>query len=74
MCIGMPAKIVVLKDGSAIIDIEGIRREISIVLIDEKLEIGDYVLVHVGFAIAKLKEEEARENLKILKDIVDEVY
>ena len=57
MCVGLPGRIVTMKDGMAVIDASGAKREISTELI-ENLEPGDYVMVHAGIAIAKITEEE----------------
>ena len=58
MCVGLAAKVVGLKDGMALVDASGAKREISAELIDD-LEPGDYVMVHAGIAIAKIDEEQA---------------
>ena len=51
----------------AIIDVEGAQREVSLLLLDEEVQLGDYVIVHAGFAIRKIHEEDARENLRLMK-------
>ena len=56
MCVGLPAKIVTMKDGVAVVDASGAKREISTELL-ENVEPGDYVMVHAGIAIAKIQEE-----------------
>ena len=53
MCVGLPAKVVSIKNGTAIVDASGARREVSAELLDE-LDPGDYVMVHAGIAIAKI--------------------
>ena len=58
MCVGLAAKVVGLKNGMALVDASGAKREISAELIDD-LEPGDYVMVHAGIAIAKINEEQA---------------
>ncbi|MCI5944489.1 MAG: HypC/HybG/HupF family hydrogenase formation chaperone [Eubacterium sp.] len=63
MCVGLPARIVTMKDGMAVVDASGAKREISTELI-ENLEPGDYVMVHAGIAIAKIQEEETEEELE----------
>ena len=60
MCVGLAAKVVGLKDGMALVDASGAKREVSAELIDD-LEPGDYVMVHAGIAIAKIDEEETLE-------------
>ncbi|MBQ6392891.1 MAG: HypC/HybG/HupF family hydrogenase formation chaperone [Eubacterium sp.] len=57
MCVGLPAKILTMKDGMAVVDAHGAKREISAELLED-LEPGDYVMVHAGIAIAKITEEE----------------
>ncbi len=72
MCIAFPGKIVSVTEGNiALVDIGGIRREVSLGIIDEAVSPGDYVISHAGFAIHKIDEEEARENLALLKEILD---
>lgn len=61
MCVGLAAKVVGLKNGMAVIDASGARREVSAELIDE-LEPGDYVMVHAGIAIAKITEDDEEET------------
>ena len=57
MCVGLPAKIMTIKGGSAIVDAQGAKREISTELLYD-LEPGDYVMVHAGIAIAKIQDED----------------
>ena len=59
MCVGLPAKVMTMKDGMAVVDASGAKREVSAELI-ENLEPGDYVMVHAGIAIAKITEEDDR--------------
>lgn len=65
MCVGLAAKVVGLKDGMAVIDASGARREVSAELIDE-LEPGDYVMVHAGIAIAKITEDDEEETDELM--------
>jgi hydrogenase expression/formation protein HypC len=63
---------VVSIDGTdAVAEIDGVRRDASLMLLDEEVKIGDYVIVHAGFAISKLDEAEALETLSIMRDIFD---
>ena len=68
MCVGLPAKIVTMKDGMAIVDASGAKREISTELI-ENLEPGDYVMVHAGIAIAEIQEEEDEETDAMMEEL-----
>lgn len=65
MCLGLPGKIVEIADDKnfAIVDIAGTKREVSLMILPEEVEIGDYVMVHVGFAISKMDENEAKKTL-----------
>ncbi|HDZ91087.1 MAG: HypC/HybG/HupF family hydrogenase formation chaperone [Deltaproteobacteria bacterium] len=69
MCLAIPARITEIKDYMATIDMEGTRREVSLLLLEDA-EIGDYVIVHAGFAIHRIDEEEAKESLKVLRELV----
>lgn len=60
-------KIVKIEDGYAYAEAEGIRKKINIVLVAD-VKVGDYVMVHAGFAISKFEKEEAEQILKILKE------
>ena len=73
MCLGIPAQIVDLVDpegGIAKAEISGVRREISVALCPEA-KVGDWVLVHVGFALSKIDEDEARATLELLEQMGD---
>ncbi|WP_018329728.1 HypC/HybG/HupF family hydrogenase formation chaperone [Rhizobium giardinii] len=68
MCLALPARIVALHEACmATVSLEGIRKTISLALIDHA-EIGDYVLVHVGYALHKVSEEEAARTLQLMAD------
>jgi len=68
MCLAVPMKII-SKDGySATVEAGGVTREINLRLLEEAL-VGDFVLVHAGFAIEKVDEDEARETLKLMEQI-----
>lgn len=71
MCLGVPAKIVRIEGKEAIAEVGGIQKTVSIELLDEVRE-GDYVIIHAGFAISKLDEEEADTMLNILAHIPEE--
>jgi hydrogenase expression/formation protein HypC len=78
MCLGIPGQIVEINDPAQLrarVDVDGVRREVSIALIGldgpDPAQVGDWVLVHVGFAMAKIDEEEARETLDALKALGD---
>ena len=55
----------------ATVDVYGARTDVSIVLVPDKVEVGDYVLVHAGFAITKIDEEQALDTLQLLKELTE---
>jgi hydrogenase expression/formation protein HypC len=63
MCLGIPSKIVEIDGSKATIDVYGAQRDISLFVLEEDVKIGDYVIVHAGFAIQKLQEDVAKETL-----------
>jgi hydrogenase expression/formation protein HypC len=72
MCLAIPALIKSIEDREAEAEIGGITRKISLWLTPEA-KVGDYVLVHTGYAINVLDQEEAKETLKILSEIAEGV-
>ncbi len=72
MCLGVPGRVVEVKDEfTAIVDFGGVKREIDISLVD--VEPGDYVIVHAGVAISKLDIEEAKELLNLWRQVLEEM-
>jgi hydrogenase expression/formation protein HypC len=71
MCLGIPGRIIeIITDTMAKVDVAGTRKEVNLMLV-ENAGIGDYVIVHAGFAIQKVNEQEAQETLKIFKDLTE---
>ena len=70
MCLSIPAKVVDIEGDMAEVSIGGTILKAGLQLV-ENVEIGDYVLLHTGFAIQKISEEEAMETLKILQEMND---
>jgi hydrogenase expression/formation protein HypC len=68
MCLGVPGEVLSIKENFAEVDFGGIKREVSLLLCPDVKE-GDYVLIHVGFAIQRLDEEEALETLRLLEEL-----
>ena len=68
MCLAIPARVTALEDGDmAVVALEGVRKRISVALLDE-IEVGDYVLVHVGYALHKVSPEEAARTLALMAE------
>lgn len=69
MCLAIPARVVELgADDDAVVDLAGVRKEISLALVDN-IAVGDYVIVHVGYALNKLDPEEAARTLALFAEI-----
>lgn len=68
MCVGLPAKVVSIKDGMALVDASGAKREVSAELLDE-LDPGDYVMVHAGVAIAKITSDDEAEAASVMGEL-----
>ena len=66
MCLAIPMKVLTVDGDEGIVEIEGIKRTVGIQLVDD-VKVGEYVVVHAGFAIEKLDEEEAKETLELFK-------
>ena len=72
MCLGVPGKVIEIYDNGGLkmgkVDFGGVVRETCLAYVPE-IEIGDYTLIHVGFAISQLSEEEAHETLALLQEL-----
>lgn len=69
MCLAVPAKILEKTKGkSAVVDMAGAKKEVSLLMLDDA-EVGDFVLVHAGFAISKMSKDDAEAELALLKEI-----
>jgi len=76
MCIGLPCRVVELSGDEAVVELGGTRKTVFLDLVDG-IEAGDYVIVHAGYAISKVDEEEARKTLELVKSIQnleEEIY
>jgi hydrogenase expression/formation protein HypC len=69
MCLAVPAEVLELRDNElALVELGGVSKEASLMLVDG-VEVGDYVLVHAGFAIEKIDRYEARRTLELLEEL-----
>lgn len=71
MCLGFPGKIIEMDELGATVDIAGTKREVSIMILPDEVEIGDWVMVHAGMAIAKMDPVEAQKTLQVLQEFAD---
>ena len=73
MCLGIPGRVIEqsVDDGLAmgVVDFGGVRREVCLAYVAEQVAVGDYVIVHVGFAISKVDEDEAQRTFEILREM-----
>jgi len=69
MCLAIPGRITKIRGNEAEVDFGGVNRKVRIDLVD--VSIGDYVIVHVGYAIQKLDEEEARKSIEMFHEILE---
>lgn len=72
MCLAVPFEVIELKDNCATACFGTTRREVFLDLLDD-VKIGDFVIVHAGFAIEKLNKDEAEKTIALLKEITDEI-
>ena len=67
MCLGIPMQIKSIDGMNIVAETDGVRREASLMILDAEVQVGDYVIVHAGFAISKLDEEDALETLDLMR-------
>ena len=70
MCLGVPMQVKTIENEVAMCEIDGVQREASLMMLDD-VKIGDYVLIHAGFAIEKIDDDEAQLTLKALREDLD---
>lgn len=71
MCLAIPVKVVAIgADDSAIVDLGGVRKEVSLALLDG-VQVGDYVILHVGYALTRLDPEEAEKTLALFAEMTE---
>jgi hydrogenase expression/formation protein HypC len=71
MCLAIPGEIVEIRDRYATVDFGGTKSKVNITFIPD-LETGDYVIVHVGYAIQRMSKEEAEESLRLINEMLEE--
>jgi hydrogenase expression/formation protein HypC len=73
MCLGIPGKIVEIHEDRGlpmgVVDFGGVRREVCLAYVADEIAVGDYAIVHVGFAISKVDEAEARRTFEALREM-----
>jgi hydrogenase expression/formation protein HypC len=71
MCLGVPGKVIAIDGLDATVDFFGVKKELRLDIVDEPVQVGDYVLNHVGFAIRRIPPEEVQETLALFDQILD---
>jgi hydrogenase expression/formation protein HypC len=73
MCLAIPAKVITVNETSALVTIEDVEYTASLLLLDN-VKPGDYIMLHAGFAIEKINQQEAEETLRLLNEISGEEH
>ena len=72
MCLSIPSRVVEIDENNmATVDTMGIKRQVSLDLMADEIVIGDYILIHVGFAMNKIDEDEALQSLQVYREILE---
>lgn len=69
MCLAVPAEVVQIEDETATVRIGGALRKASLMLLPEPAQLGDYLIIHAGFALHKVDPQEAEESLRLLREM-----
>ena len=72
MCLGVPMQVISMADDAVIAEIDGVRREASLMMLTDPVAVGEYVIVHAGFAIARIDADEAEETLRLMREVFDD--
>lgn len=72
MCLGVPGRIVEMNGLVATVDFWGIRREVRLELVDQPVDVGDYILNHVGYAIRRIPEDDIEGTLELYEQLLRE--
>ena len=70
MCLAAPARVVSIDGNEATVDYSGVRTTVRLDTLSEPVAVGDYVLIHTGFAIQRLSKEDAKETLRLFDELV----
>ncbi len=71
MCLAVPSRIVCIDRLVATIDVHGARKDVSLLLMPEDVSVGDYVIVHAGFAIQKLDNRAAEDAIELINEVIE---
>ena len=71
MCLAIPGEVLTVDEGLATVDVGGVEQEVRLDTLSEEVSVGDYLLVHTGFAIQKLSPDEAEETLALFDELIE---
>jgi len=69
MCLGVPMKVLSREGDTVIAEVDGVQKEANIMLLGEEIALGDYVIIHAGFALSRLDEEYAEETIRLMREV-----
>ena len=72
MCLGIPGRVIQVEPLTALVDIWGVKKRVRLEIVDDVVRPGDYVLIHVGFAIRRIPPQEAQETLALYDQLIKE--
>lgn len=72
MCVGVPMQVISIDGDNIVAETDGVRRQASLMILGDEVQVGDFLIIHAGFAISKLDEEEARETIRMMKEVFSE--
>lgn len=72
MCVGVPMQVVSIDGDAIVAEVDGVRRSASLMMLADEVKVGDFLIIHAGFAISKLDEAEARETLQMMREVFSE--
>jgi len=70
VCLGVPGKVIEIRDQVALVDFWGVRKEVRLDVVDEPVAVGDYVLNHVGYAIRRIPAKQVEETLALYEELL----
>ncbi len=70
MCLAIPMEVKEIRENWALVEYEGTRREVRLDIVDQRPQVGDYVIIHAGFALHRIDEDEAKISLAYWKEIL----
>jgi hydrogenase expression/formation protein HypC len=69
MCLAVPMKILCIEGDTIVAEVGGVQKEANIMLLGEEVSVGDYVIIHAGFAISKLDDVYAEETIRLMREV-----